>query len=77
MNYAQYLQRIIQDPTTPREAYTWALRELQNIEAKQVEVNAAADAYAAKQYCNRLILEKRRMTKCGEIGCSFCDAEDA
>lgn len=59
MNYAKYLQRIIQDPTTPREAYMWAWRELQNIEAKQAEVNAAADAYAAKQYCARIIMTEK------------------
>jgi len=46
MNYAAYLKRIIDNPNTAREEYMWAWQELQNIEAKQHAVNAAAERYA-------------------------------
>ena len=50
MNYAAYLKRITDNPNTSREEYMWAWRELQNIEAKQAEVNAKATEWL-KQHC--------------------------
>ena len=44
-NYIAYLQRIVNDPATPRAEYMRAWEELRHLEAHQRYVNEMADAY--------------------------------
>jgi hypothetical protein len=44
-NRAQYLHHILANPSTDRETYLWAQRELYGIEAHQQYVNDIADKY--------------------------------
>ena len=43
-----YLQRIINNPNTPREEYMWAWNILQQRTAQNHRVQAAADKFHAK-----------------------------
>ncbi len=45
INYIAYLQRVVNDPATPRSEYMRAWEELRYLDAQQAIVNTIADAY--------------------------------